>query len=71
VLRKDFGPKSDIDVLVSFEQAAPWSLWDLIDMRNELVRLFDRNVDLIEEAGLRNPFRRHEILRSKSVLYAA
>ncbi|HEV8608238.1 MAG TPA: nucleotidyltransferase family protein [Tepidisphaeraceae bacterium] len=71
VLREDFGPGSDVDVLVSFERGAPWSLWDLFAMQEELKVLFGRKVDLIEKEGLRNPFRRHEILRTRQVVYAA
>ncbi|HEV2296021.1 MAG TPA: nucleotidyltransferase family protein [Tepidisphaeraceae bacterium] len=71
VLRDDFGPESDVDVLVSFQPDAGWSLWDLIDMQDDLQRLFGREVDLIEKEGLRNPFRRHEILTTRRVLYAA
>ena len=71
VLREDFGPHSDVDVLVSFEPEAPWSLFDLVDMIEELKRLFGRDVDLVEKEGLRNPFRRHAILTTKQVIYAA
>lgn len=71
VLRDDFRPDSDVDVLVSFEQEAPWSLFDFVDMAEELKTLFGRNVDVIEKAGLRNPFRRHAILTTKQVIYAA
>lgn len=71
VLRADFRPDSDVDVLVSFEDHAGWSLWDLFDMRDELAVIFGRRVDLIEKEGLRNPFRRHEILSSRQVVYAA
>ena len=71
VLRDDFGPESDVDVLVSFDPQAPWSLWDLIDMADELKAIFGRDVDLIEKEGLRNPFRRREILTTRQVLYAA
>ena len=39
VLRDDFGPTSDVDVLVSFDDDAPWSLWDLTTMRDELSRV--------------------------------
>ncbi|HEY8666671.1 MAG TPA: nucleotidyltransferase family protein [Tepidisphaeraceae bacterium] len=71
VVREDFGPDSDVDVLVTFRPGAPWSLYDLANMRDELMSLFGRNVDLIEEKGLRNPFRRASILRDKTILYAA
>ncbi|MCJ7674220.1 MAG: nucleotidyltransferase family protein [Sedimentisphaerales bacterium] len=71
VLREDFGPDSDIDVLVTFQPDAPWSLWDLLDMREELQHLFGRDVDLVEKDALRNPFRRAEILGNYKVVYAA
>ena len=71
VLRDDFGPDSDIDVLVSFQPDVPWSLWDLFDMRQELQEMFGRKVDLIEKEALRNPFRKYEILRNHEVVYAA
>jgi len=71
VLRDDFRPDSDVDVLVTFDPGAPWSLWDLIDMRDELREMFGREVDLVEERSLTNPFRRRAILRSKQVIYAA
>jgi predicted nucleotidyltransferase len=71
VLRDDFNPESDVDVLVRFEPGAPWDLWDLIDMREELERFFARPVDLVEQEGLRNPYRRREILRTREVVYAA
>ena len=71
VLREDFRPESDIDVLVSLEPDAPWSLWEWVDMKEELSGLFGREVDLLEKDGLRNPFRRYAILTSKQVIYAA
>jgi len=71
VLRGDFGPDSDVDVLVTFEPDAPWSLYEWADMTDELKEIFGRDVDLVEKDGLRNPFRRHAILRSKEVIYAA
>jgi len=71
VLREDFGPDSDVDVLVSFQPDSTWDLLDLVDMRDELMALFGREVDLVEEEGLRNPFRRTSILSTRQVLYAA
>ena len=71
VLRDDFRPDSDIDVLISFYNDAPWSLYDWVDMIDELNSIFARQVDLTAQEGLRNPFRRREILRTKEVLYAA
>jgi predicted nucleotidyltransferase len=71
VLREDFSPESDVDVLVTFDQKAPWSLWDLIAMREELEGMLGRKVDLVEKDAIRNPFRRREILRTHQVVYAA
>lgn len=71
VLSKDFKPESDIDVLVRFAEDAHWSLFDFVQMQDELKEIFGREVDLVEEAGMRNPFRRHSILSSKEIIYAA
>ncbi|HKI06619.1 MAG TPA: nucleotidyltransferase family protein [Thermoanaerobaculia bacterium] len=71
VLRDDFRPESDVDVLVTFEPGAPWTLWDLSRMRIELEQIFGREVDLVEKKALRNPFRRKAILADQRVIYAA
>lgn len=71
VLRPDFGPASDIDVLVSFAPDAAWSYWDWPAMTERLEEIFGRPVDLVEKAALRNPFRRREILNTRRVIYAA
>ena len=71
VLRDDFRPESDIDVLVTFDPDARWSLWDLVDMNDELAKTFGRKVDLIERRTLDNPFRRQAIFSTARVIYAA
>jgi len=71
VLRDDFGPDSDVDVLVTFALDAPWSLLDVVSMIDELKEIFGRDVDLVEKDAIRNPFRRHSILSTKEVVYAA
>ena len=73
VLRDDFRPDSDIDVLVSFFPHAPWTLFDLVTMQDELQTLFNREVDLIEKRVIEkseNSIRRHEILTTAQVLYS-
>jgi uncharacterized protein len=70
-LRDDFRAESDVDVLVSFAPEARHSLFDLVTMESELSELFGRKVDLVERGSLVNPFRRHEILRTRKVVYAA
>ena len=71
VLRDDFGPESDVDVLVAYAPDAAWSLWDHLDAQQELSALFGREVDLVTMGGLKNPFRRQEILATREVIYAA
>jgi predicted nucleotidyltransferase len=71
VLRDDFRSDSDVDVLVTFEDAAPWTTFDLVQMQEELQPLFGRPVDLVELKSITNPFRRHAILQGKQVFYAA
>ena len=71
VLTDRFGPTSDVDVLVTFAEQAKWSLFDLVAMQDELQEFFDRTVHLVEKIGLRNPFRRHSILASRDIIYAA
>ena len=71
VLREDFRSDSDVDVLVSFEQNAGGSLMDIVAMKDELKLVVGREVDLVEEGAVRNPFRRHSIMTNREVLYAA
>lgn len=71
VLREDFRSGSDVDVLVTFESGAPWTLWDLSRMRTELEAIFGREIDLVEKKALRNPLRRQAILANQRVIYAA
>jgi uncharacterized protein len=71
VLRPDFRPDSDIDVLVELEPDAPWSLFEWVDMIDELKSLFGREVDLVDKTAISNPFRRRSILGSREVVYAA
>ena len=71
VLREDFHPDSDVDVLVTFAKEAEWSLYDWVDMIAGLREIFGRDVDLLSSHSLRNPYRRHETLRTRETLYAA
>ena len=70
VLRHDFRDDSDIDVLVEMLPESQLG-WDWIDMQDELASLLGRKVDLVFKDGLRNPYRRSEILRTRQILYAA
>jgi hypothetical protein len=52
VLRDDFGPDSDVDVLVAFSPEARHSLFDLVRMEDELRAIFGRRVDLVTDKSL-------------------
>lgn len=69
VLRDDFSSDSDVDLLLSFEDSAPWSLWELYDLRVELEAVLGRKVDIVEPEAIRNPYRQKSILGSKKVIY--
>ena len=70
VLREDFRPDSDVDVLVSFEPDGGITFDNRVEMLDGLTAIFGREVDLVEKGTIRNPFRRHEILTTKEVVYA-
>ena len=73
VLRDDFRPDSDIDIMVCFHPDAHPKFSTLDQMEAELKTLFDRDIDLITRQGIetsRNYLRRHEILSSAQVIYA-
>lgn len=71
VLRDDFGPDSDVDVCVRFEENSPWDLFDIVEMMDELEQFFCRKVDFLEADAIRNPFRRKEIMQTRRLIYAA
>ena len=73
-LRDDFGPESDVDVLVSFAEDARWSLLDMVAMQEELKQLLGREVDLVERQAVEaseNYIRRRHILSSAEPVYVA
>ena len=70
-LGDDFRPDSDVDVLVILADDAKWSLFDRMDAEEELKKIFGREVDLVEKQAIRNPFRRHHILKHHEVIYAS
>ncbi len=69
ILREDFTPESDMDVLVKFAENPGWGLFALVEMEEELKAVFGRKVDLVMKGALHNPFRRHSILTSREVIY--
>jgi predicted nucleotidyltransferase len=74
VLRPDFSPDSDVDMLVRFAPHARRGLLVMAQIRAELVELLGHPVDVGTREGVEqdsNPYRRDEILRHATVIYAA
>jgi hypothetical protein len=72
VLRPDFDSESDIDVIVTFDDNAEWSLLDHIRMQQELQAILQRDVDLVTRRAVErseNWIRRKEILSTAFVIY--
>jgi uncharacterized protein len=70
----DFRDDSDVDVLVTFETPAQWTLFDLGHMEDELSGIFGRKVDTVDRGGVeesKNYVRRRAILDSAQTVYAA
>ncbi|MGE5295202.1 MAG: nucleotidyltransferase family protein [Solirubrobacterales bacterium] len=74
VLREDFRPDSDIDVLVDFEEGAEAGLFELVDIQDELSTILGRQVDLVERKAVErseNYIRRRHILSTAEIVYVA
>jgi hypothetical protein len=71
VLRDDFTPESDVDVLVEFESGVEetLTLMDLAGIQIELTSILQREVDLVLQDGLK-PLLKEEILAHSEVVYA-
>jgi predicted nucleotidyltransferase len=68
VLRDDFRPDSDVDVLVEFEPDAGVTLLDLAAIQRELGQMFGRQIDLGTPGSL-SPYIRHTVLSTAQVIY--
>jgi predicted nucleotidyltransferase len=68
VLREDFGPESDINVLVEFEPGTNVGLITLAGMEIELGQILGYKVEIHTVKGL-NPHFRNEVLDQAEVQY--
>ncbi|MFC1676685.1 nucleotidyltransferase family protein [Planctomycetota bacterium] len=74
VLRDEFSPDSDIDVLVEFEEVYNPSLMELASIENELSEVFGRKADMVERRSVeqsKNYIRRRHVLESLEAVYVA
>lgn len=73
-LTPSFNPRSDVDVLVTFEHDAKWSLFDEVTMEDGLSALFARRVDLVSRQAIAtspNWIRRKAILDSAETIHVS
>jgi len=74
VLRDDFGPESDVDVLVQFDPGQEPDLMEIVAMENELSEILGHKVDIVERQAVEkseNYIRRRHILQSEEAIYVA
>ena len=73
VLRSDFDHKeSDLDIMVEFKSDGAWTLLDHVEMRDELISITNRSVDLLTKRSIersQNKLRKEEILRTARAVY--
>ena len=70
VLRDDFGPDSDVDVVAEFTPDARFGLFELVDMQDELSAIVGRKADIHEFRSLR-PWMQEEVAASMELFYEA
>lgn len=74
VLRDDFQPDSDMDVLIEFEPGQEPGLMELVAMQDELSKILGHKVDLVERKAVErseNYIRRRHVLESLELVYVA
>jgi hypothetical protein len=74
VLRDDFRPDSDVDVMADFEQGYEPGLMQMVGVEKELSEILGRNVDLVERQSVEkseNYIRRRHVLESLEPVYVA
>lgn len=72
VLRQDFGPDSDIDLLVDFGESAALNAFQrFFGFKEAMEQLLGRPVDLITVKSLANPYFKKELEETSQSLYAA
>ncbi len=68
--RDEMTAESDVDFLVIFGEVDLFDYFNnLIEFKFALEELFHRNVDLLEDQVVRNPYLRHSVDRDKQLIY--
>jgi hypothetical protein len=70
ILREDFNPESDVDLIVDFQEMDPIDYGDnYYDFKFSLEDLLQREIDLLEDQAIKNPYLKDSIDSKKSLLY--
>jgi len=70
VLSQNFSQSSDIDVLVIFDSDESIDLFDkYFELKEQLEKIFQREIDLIVDRKFRNPVLRESIDKSRTIIY--
>jgi uncharacterized protein len=70
VLTRKFSTISDIDMIVDFTDVDLYNYADnYFELKDSLERIFNREVDLMEEKAIKNPYLKQSIDSSKQLLY--
>ncbi|MFA6635843.1 MAG: nucleotidyltransferase domain-containing protein [Candidatus Omnitrophota bacterium] len=67
-----FGPKSDVDVIVEFTHSDDVNSFDVyFELKSRLKELFNRPVDIITEKSLKNPYLIKKVSETREKIYAS
>ena len=69
--RNDYGPESDVDVLVRFDRKPGRLFSRYFELKDNLEIIFGRAVDLVIEDAIKNPYFRQAVEESKKNVYSA
>lgn len=70
VLTNRFTEKSDIDLVVDFDKAKIEDYFsNYFDLKYSLEKLLNRDIDLLEEQAIRNPYLKENIDTTKTLIY--
>lgn len=70
VLTDDFNKSSDIDLVVDFSDVDIYDYADnYFDLKASLEKLLKRQIDLLEDKAINNPYLRDSIDSSKQLIY--
>ncbi len=72
ITTSNFNSDSDIDLIVEIDQTDPLSYSDsYFNLKFQLEKLLHRQIDLLEQKAIKNPYLKAEIENTKVLVYAS